>query len=535
MPNTQKDFLIALIKSLSKAEKRNFKLFTNRYSGNEDAKFLQLFDFIEKTNDFSEVELLEKVPSIKKSQLSNLKAHLYKQILSSLRLLQVSQDIDVECRDLLDHATILYKRGLYQQAMKVLKKAKQRAEFTERSFLLFEILEFEKKIELQFVAQNINDSPHQLAVESQKVINNVAMTSRLSVLSLRLYEIYLKKGYIRNKRDHESIKTFFFSQIPEVELSSLGFHEKLQYYTTYVWYYFIIQDFVHSYRYAQKWVDLFEEHPDQKIYETEYYLKGKHILLIALFNLRYYDKFLSELEDFENIATPSLKSENYIMLHGLYGNINQINRIFLEGSFDRGVNMVEDIETFIKKYEGQLHKNRIIVLYYKIACMYFGNGENKKSIFYLNKVVNSGEIDLRHDIQCFSRILRLIAYFELGDNDLVDYQVKSVYRFLKKMNDLQKVQIEIMKFIRNLPKIVPGDLKKEFVKLHQSLTEISMDPFEKRPFLYLDIISWLESKINGVPVKDVIQEKFKEERRSGNVNYFPVKKPNKPSGAVKKS
>jgi hypothetical protein len=33
---------------------------------------------------------------------------------------------------------------------------------------------------------------------------------------------------------------------------------------------------------------------------------------------------------------------------------------------------------------------------------------------------------------------------------------------------------------------------------------------ETRAFSYLDIISWLESKINNVNVQDVIREKYKE-------------------------
>jgi hypothetical protein len=35
-------------------------------------------------------------------------------------------------------------------------------------------------------------------------------------------------------------------------------------------------------------------------------------------------------------------------------------------------------------------------------------------------------------------------------------------------------------------------------------------PFEKRAFLYLDIISWLESKIENRPVQAIIRQKFSE-------------------------
>ena len=51
--------------------------------------------------------------------------------------------------------------------------------------------------------------------------------------------------------------------------------------------------------------------------------------------------------------------------------------------------------------------------------------------------------------------------------------------------------------------------KRSVVKsLKDRLTVLATNPFEKRSFLYLDIISWLESKIEGKPVQAVIRRKF---------------------------
>jgi hypothetical protein len=49
-------------------------------------------------------------------------------------------------------------------------------------------------------------------------------------------------------------------------------------------------------------------------------------------------------------------------------------------------------------------------------------------------------------------------------------------------------------------------LKPEFGKLVEKLKKYEMNRFETRAFMYLDIISWLESKIQHVPVQDVIFE-----------------------------
>ena len=66
---------------------------------------------------------------------------------------------------------------------------------------------------------------------------------------------------------------------------------------------------------------------------------------------------------------------------------------------------------------------------------------------------------------------------------------------------------ELIKYLKNLGSIYPQDLKSEFQKLHTRLQVFENHPYEKRAFLYLDIISWLESKIENKPVAQIIREK----------------------------
>jgi len=120
---------------------------------------------------------------------------------------------------------------------------------------------------------------------------------------------------------------------------------------------------------------------------------------------------------------------------------------------------------------------------------------------------------LGEDIQCFARILNLIAHYELGHYNLLKHLVKSVYRFLRKMEELNAVQEEILKFLRKSLNANPQNLTESFVNLRTRLVPHTNNPVERRSFLYLDIISWLTSKIEGRPVQDVIREKFKTEKR----------------------
>src|SRR5690349_6657553 len=125
MPNRSADALFLLIHSMQKAEKRAFKLYVNRHNSNEDLKMVQMFDAIDKMSEYDESVLLKKLHITKKQQLPNGKAHLYKQILSSLRLLESNDHVDIQLHEQLDFARLLYSKGLYHQSLRILEKAKE--------------------------------------------------------------------------------------------------------------------------------------------------------------------------------------------------------------------------------------------------------------------------------------------------------------------------------------------------------------------------------------------------------------------------
>ena len=95
----------------------------------------------------------------------------------------------------------------------------------------------------------------------------------------------------------------------------------------------------------------------------------------------------------------------------------------------------------------------------------------------------------------------------MGNMEMVEYQLKSVYRFLYKLEELNQVQQLIIAFLRKVPSMDDKSIKKEFIKLRSNLIKQQQDPYEKRAFLYLDIISWLTCKIENRSIQEVIREK----------------------------
>jgi uncharacterized protein YicC (UPF0701 family) len=509
MPNRSTDALFQLIKSLEKSEKRNFKLYVGRNSANEDLKIIQLFDALDKLDEYDESQLLSKNKGIKKQQLSNNKSHLYKQILSSLRLIKNENNIDIQLHEQLDHARILYNKGLYLQSLKMLDRIKENAETFNQLSIYVEVLFFEQKIEGLHITRSMQDRAESLATQVTRANIRLSLVGRLSNLSLQLYSWYIRNGLARNEKDEKAVTEFFQQQLPADLTTCTGFFEKLYLYQSFTWYAFIRQDFLLYYRYTQKWVDLFEQERFMIPIETAHYIKGMHNLLGAHFDLLNYGKFIEVLNHFEKFSVSEVvqSNDNNRIQTFVYLYISKINKHFIDGTFTEGLKLVPFIEENLKALGQYLDRHRILVFYYKFASLYFGSGDYENTITYLNKIIN-WKVDLRTDLQCYSRLLHLIAHYELGNEQLLEYLIKSVYRFMAKMQNLSLVEEEIFMFLRKSFALTAKQLEPEFGKLLFKLKKYEKNRFETRAFVYLDIISWLESKIRHADVQDIIREKF---------------------------
>ncbi|MBX2924246.1 MAG: hypothetical protein KF746_18745 [Chitinophagaceae bacterium] len=516
MPKRSTDELFQLIKSLEKAEKRNFKLFVQRNVTTPDMKTVQLFDALDKLEDYDEEALLKKNPEIKKQQLSNLKAALYRQVMASLRILKDDNNIQLQLHEWMDYARILYNKGLYLQSLKTLDRIKQEAKTYHQLTYWLQALMFEKKIEALYITRSIENRAEMLSKEVADITDRITMIGQLSNLSLQLYSWYIKMGHARDEKDRIAVKAFFESNLPKNADHCHTFYGRHYLFECHAWYGFILQDLLMYYRYCQKWVDAFEKEPYMKNVDTQLYIKGMHNLLNAHFMLLNYDKFNCTLRHFEAFyqSKEANSNDNNRVQSFIYLYVAKLNKHFLEGSFTEGLKLVPEIEEKILEYRLKMDRHRILVFYYKIACLYFGSGNNEKAIEYLNRIIN-WKVDLRTDLQCYSRLLHLIAHYELGNYDLLEYLIKSVYRFMAKMQNLSVVEEEIFRFLRKSFHFDKKQVKSAFVVLKSKLEKYKDNPLESRSFMYLDIISWLESKIKNVPVQEIMRQKFQEAQPSG--------------------
>lgn len=512
MPIAQSEQLFTIIKSLTKAEKRNFRLYVQRLQSNEDVLYVRLFDILEKAEEYDEGKVLEKMGDIPKSQFVNIKRHLYTQVLKSLRL--IFENIEsIKVREQIDFAHILYSKGLYLQSFKLLDRVKEMLPEGGHDLLRLEIIEFQKFIEERHITRSRKKSGkvESLLVESENQEARVSNLVLLSNLKIKIHGWYIQTGHVRDERDHFTVKEYFESELRKVRITNLSVTEEIYLQQSYMWFYYILLDFERCHQHAHRWVRAFDENPSHMREDPVLYMRGLSYELTSLYSMRDYPRYQEALKKFERFID---SHESYFDMTGeiisfLYLYTAKINRHFLEGSFKEGLKLVPEINRLIKKFGRFIDIHRIMVFNYKTAWLYLGSGQAGQSIEYLNKILNLQSAGhLRTDIQCYARLMHLMAHFELGHFNLLEHLVDSVGRFFSKMRDLNEVQVVLFQFFKNNLDVRKQELLHNLQVLKKEVIRLEKNPYEGRTFHHLDIVAWIDSRIEGKTVGEVIRKRF---------------------------
>jgi len=149
----KKERLFYLIKSLSRSEKRYFRIFCRQGGGNP--AYLALFNAIDKQEVYDEGLIRKKFSGSKfLIQLHVAKNYLRLQILKSLRNFHVKVSKSGELKDTLRNVEILFNKELYKHSLEELKKADRIASIYELNTELVEIFEWKRKIEQTMAPHN---------------------------------------------------------------------------------------------------------------------------------------------------------------------------------------------------------------------------------------------------------------------------------------------------------------------------------------------------------------------------------------------
>jgi sulfur transfer complex TusBCD TusB component (DsrH family) len=509
--------LFDLIQSMTQNEKRYFKLFSSlNYSG-KNKNYVQLFDAIDGLKKYDEEKLKKKIKneSILKF-FAQSRRHLYVNILKSLRSYHAESSIDNQISSNLHEFEILHTRSLFKQARKALKKAKDLSIQYERNTDLLKIYSLETR--LLRSENNVEElKKHTLEVHShlQQVLHRIENTIEFDKEYAKIVKINKEIELIRSEDELKELQLILMNPLFEDESKALTNRNKLKFHYIKGIYSYFIGDFQEAAEQFDHHIDLFVAHPEIIEEQQSMYVRALQNGLFMDIKSNRYLRFIEKLDLLKSFDCHALDLQHNVDYSVYLFSVMYYNEI---GQFDKAVLFMEENESsFMKLEEWVIHNNVFYeeTLYIRFASSfaYLGVKDFKKSLKHMNNYMNNADKDLKQDSYCIARILNLLIHYELGNEDLLDYIVKSTIRFLKKKDRLYLFENAIMRFISTATTTTnSAKFSKALKKLKVELLALKDHPYEKNVFAYFDFISWIDSKLEEVDLSNIVQRNHQEQQ-----------------------
>lgn len=485
----KKGNLFLLIKSLSKAEKRHFKLSLTGDIGSKN--YLLLFNAIDAQNEFDEESIKKKFKNytfIK--QLHVTKNYLTKLILKSLRSYHSSMSKDAELKDLLREIEILFKKDLFDMCYYHLIKAEEMAIKYERHTALLDIYSWYRRLTLtKEISFNAPEPVSEILKKENEVIGKIVNMNEYWDLTINQFRLFSSPKDVEEWKQKPAITNIDYPQSLQAKI----LHHYLNYTLN-----IVSRQPQKADEASQAMIAELEKHPYRIQEDPNGYLNAINNRLTLLIRTKTADSEIPIL-----IKKAKLTPKEHGLKTLSKATVKLIARTFnIELEFHRdnkdfvkGILVAEEAEAFINSNKTNIPEDYKLLLSYQIAYITFMTGQLRKAITYLNNILNEAPDKRREDIHSFARLLYLIIHFELGNIIVLKYSVESVRRFLKKKRNLYPYEQILLKFFSKASTTPEEEHNKLLKELKVNLFKEDNNQNMETALDYLDFKYWLEKRI----------------------------------------
>lgn len=491
-----RDDLFQIIASLTRAEKRYFKIYAGRHVIGGKNRYVKLFDLIDRQSEYDHDKLRK---SYKGDNLSSDKNYLKKLLLKSMRAFRDGGHVRTRLQEYLEEAHFLKEKGLYDQCLRMVKKARKLAEEYECLYQLMELLDLERRLVKQTFDSDLQATQEGLALMQEETLRTIGEELTFAHLYDRLF-LYSRMGQGRE------------GDIPELDLGLLerepdmtGVHSKssvethIQYHSSRAIYYNLRRDYPGSLAEVREIVRLYEAHPRVKERNSDRYKIALSNLLVAANAADHHADFPATLEKIRALPALSYDEEaetfqNLAFLELMY--------FMNSGQFDQVPAQAEQVDAALDEYADRINQARKHALCLNFSLAFFIREEMRHALSWLGRILNHKSGDQRKDIQQAARILQLVIHLEAGNHDLIHSLLRSTRRYLDLNQGMRDYEKALIAFFRKAIDLPPGS---ETLDLYRStIAELETMRSESswgKLLLSQEITIWLQARVDGVPLQ----------------------------------
>lgn len=503
--------LFDLIKSLTKSEKRFFKLHSALQSGEKN--YLRIFDAIDKQKVYNEEAI--KAQFSKETFIRHFpseKNHLYKLILKALRAYHAESSVGGMLKQHINNIEILYGRALYAEASKVLQRAKKAARMHERFYYWFELLSWEKMLlEEAYQSGNFTRNLDSLIKEEEMVLEKLQNLAAYNVLYAKINYVFRSGGYVRTDEEHAMVEEISGHPLIKGKNTALSNRASTICHYTQGFCFWAKRDWPASYAKFLRAKQILDNFPQLRKDLPKRYVRTLYYLIqceIELGEHAHVQEDIAALRDLTN--KPGFGDIDISLLVFSNSYLSELRLYDRSGKFDQAVALEEPVMRGMERLGSQLPKEHELEFYFLLSTVNFGAGRMSRSLFWLNKVLNDPEPTLRQDIFTYARLFNLVVHYELGNFELLEYIVRSTQRFLSKRRRAYGVEAALIEHIRKLARATSEEANQAlFTSLQERLDLLMKDPNESTVLKYFNIRAWARSKVEGVPFAEAVTQEMR--------------------------
>lgn len=484
----KKSTLFKLIKSLSKSEKRYFRLFAQHHKN--DNNFLLLFDAIDKQAVYNEEDIrIQFEGQVFIRQLHVTKNYLSRLILKSLRNYHSKASKEAEIHDLLRDAEILFEKELFDHCWQQLGKAEGLARQYEKQSLVLLVKGWQRRVLLaqagtgkSFAALN------PLIAQEKETLVHLNQYNQLFDLTVNLYDRI-------NETEGGSVEIVLANPMLQTEAYPDSIHSQILFHYIRQACYYFSGDLRQANREVDAQIVLLEKRPELIRDNPSSYLTSINNKIGLCLHTKHYGYIPALLEKIRKIPTTSgLPGQSAFLIKPLLHTYNVELEMYRDlGNVEEGLALIEPVDAFLQAHSHKIPDDFHLLFHYQFAYLFFLKGDFKQALRRNNRIL-AGKFDsIRRDMLSYSRFLNLIIHYELGNLIVLRYAVESTRRFLRKRRKLQTFEKILLKLFSKLSTSPiakhPGLFRNVSDKLFAD------DPNRRTEVLdYLDFEKWIEGK-----------------------------------------
>lgn len=498
--------LFELIKSLSKSEKRFFKLHSALQSGEKN--YLRLFDFVDSMEVYDEDEVQRHFKGEKFiKHLPSEKNHLYKLILKSLRSFHGENSVSSILKQEIKNIEILYNKALFHECSKFLVRAKKLAIEYEKFYYLFELINWEKTLlEEAYEQGEFTKDLDGLIREEMDVLERLRNLAAYHALYAKINYVFRSGGYARTDENKAIVNEIVNHPLIKGKNTALSKRAASICYYTQGFCNMAGGDYATAIEKFRRVKEILDALPHLRADLSKRYVRTLGNLSMCLIDTSEINEAKQLIEEMRKLRdTKGFDTQDVQLSIFRHCALADLQLCHKTGDFKKGVRDVEAMLRHLADYEGALHKEQELIFFYQVAYIYFGAGEFSKALHWINKLLNDNETTLRQDIYSYVRLFNLVIHYEMGHVDLLEYTIKSTLRFLAKRqraHDLERMIID--KFKKLIRARSTAQKQEAFLAFRNELRKFEGSQSDV-VLRFFDFSKWLDAKIENISFAEMVR------------------------------